>query len=612
MCRIAGIIDKNRSETQLQKDIQSMCDVMAHGGPDGEGFYFDNENSIALGHRRLALIDLSENGKQPMKDQSGKIIISFNGEIYNFRELKAELIESGFQFCTHTDTEVILMSYRKWGTEAFAKFKGMFAFALYDQEQQKMLLVRDGSGIKPLYYSENEGRLIFASEVKAFTKTSTNYCEDPHWKVYLLAFGHIPEPYTTLERVKMLPKGNIFIYDYATQRSSLLPFERSDLEPKISDKQQAIDQIADALNISVKRHLIADAPVGLFLSGGIDSSALALLAKHPQLNTLSVNFDVEQFSEIKYQTLIAEKTGSLHRSYTIDQSFFETYFEEASRAMDQPTTDGINSWFINYFAKQNGLKAVLSGIGADEIFGGYPSFKRMWLVKLLNRLPKFILKAGLKSNKSILKRMYYLSYKNTSGLYLFLRGIYNPIEISEILNLSLKQVDEILSQINIASPPKELNNVETARWIECNMYMQNQLLKDTDFMSMQHGIEVRVPFLDQDVLSCIDRIDRKILYKNKRPKNILIEALKGHLPQSIWNRPKMGFTFPFQHWLKQNTYFIEGLSGNKDVHKDKMKAAFLKGELHWSKAMALFQANQFELTPVDQKPKPGANTLKVN
>lgn len=604
MCRIAGIIDKNRSAKQLQKDIQSMCDVMAHGGPDGEGFYFDEGNGLALGHRRLAMIDLSENGHQPMQDQSGKIIISFNGEIYNYQELKAELIELGFQFRTHTDTEVILLSYRKWGITAFEKFKGMFAFALYDQQQQKTLLVRDGAGIKPLYYSEEEDCLTFASEVKAFKQSDKNYQEHPNWKVYLLAFGHIPEPYTTLEKVKMLPKRHILFFDHITQRKSIVPFTNSAALPKISGKQGAIELVNRSLTQAVNRHLIADAPIGLFLSGGIDSSALALLAKHPQLNTLSVNFDVEQFSEIKYQTQIAEKTGSLHRSYTIDQSFFEKHFEQASRAMDQPTTDGINSWFISYFAKQNGLKAVLSGIGADELFGGYPSFKRMWLVKLFNRLPQFVLKSGLSSRRNFLKRMYYLSYKNTSGLYLFLRGIYNPLEISELLNLSLKQVNEILSQVNIQNLPEHLNDSETARWIECNMYMQNQLLKDTDFMSMKHGVEVRVPFLDQDLIKTVESINCNILYQNKTPKKFLIDALKGLLPESIWNRPKMGFTFPFQHWLKHNTYFIEGLSQSKNLNKNKVQTAFVHGELHWSKAMALFQANQFELISVDQKANP--------
>lgn len=595
MCRIAGIIDKTRNITEIQQEVKAMCDVMAHGGPDGEGFYQNEVEHFAFGHRRLALIDLSPAGHQPMSYNHYHLTITFNGEIYNFPELKKELTEAGFTFVSHSDTEVILAAYQYWGIASFTLLKGMFAIALYDQLENKTFLVRDPSGIKPLYYYQEEGKLVFASEVRAFAKTTVALSELPEWKIYFLAFGHIPEPYTTFREIKMLQKGNYLEWDHELQQAKIKPFNRRGHHAYCNDDTIAKQALNNVMREAIQRHLNSDAPIGIFLSGGIDSSLLTLLASESlnrvnnqqSLKTLSINFSEQKFSEKIYQEQITHQTKSDHSEYLIDEVIFNQHLPSALQSMDQPTLDGINSWFVNYFAKQKGLKAVLSGIGGDELFGGYPSFNRMILVKHLSNLPKFILKKGILFRKPILKRSYYLSYKNTTGRYLFLRGIFAPDEIATILNLKINQVDSALREMLIPAIPEHLSPAGEAGWLESNLYMQNQLLKDTDSMSMQHGVEVRLPFLDEDLIQLLADISPKIRYQQQKPKGFLIEAFSNILPEAIWNRKKMGFTFPFQAWLRTNELFLTGFKADNPKLVE-LKSDFIRGDLHWSKAITLY------------------------
>jgi asparagine synthase (glutamine-hydrolysing) len=598
MCRIAGIIDRNRPIDQIEREVKGMCDIMAHGGPDDEGFYTNDSDGMVMGHRRLALIDLSPKGHQPMHIQNSKLVISFNGEIYNYLQLKKELQELGFQFKTESDTEVILASYAAWGTESFNKLKGMFAFCLYDAERQQSFLVRDPSGIKPLYYSAAQKHLVFSSEVKAFAKTAYTYTEHPDWKIYFLAFGHLPEPYSTFNEVVMLAKGHYLIWQHQLDTFEIKNYVQEQVLKKITDHQEAKIAVQQSLYTSVKRHLLADAKIGVFLSGGIDSSILSLLADEIRaettsgsgmLNTVSINFEEAAFSEKVFQDIVVQQLQGNHSEYTITPSLFSEHFPTALKAMDQPTTDGINSWFVNYFAKENGLKAVLSGIGADELFGGYPSFKRMGWLKQLKRLPQFILRKSLHFKKVSLKRAYYLSYQNTIGEYLFLRGMFAPDEIAQLLSCSIATVDHVLRHAAIGSAPTDLKGGERASWLECNLYMQNQLLKDTDTMSMQHGVEVRVPFLDQDLLGTLTATASRLKFEGDRPKSLLIEAFSAILPRAIWDRKKMGFTFPFQHWLQKDKHFLDSIKTGNNKFASAMLDDFRRGTLHWSKVMALYQ-----------------------
>ena len=594
MCRIAGIISEQSSVEKVSRQVKAMCTVMRHGGPDDEGIYTDDEGKTCFGHRRLSILDLSTAGHQPMFSDDKNLCITYNGEIYNFKEIRAELLTLGDKFHSDTDTEVILKAYKRWGTSSFKRFKGMFAFALFDQADKKTYLVRDPGGIKPLYYAISGHDLVFASEVKAFAQTSYPFTKAENWKIYLLAFGHIPEPFTTFKEIKSLSKGSFLTWDHQTCTISISNFYSFQYSQTITDPVIATEQIKSSLIQSVRRHLISDAPIGVFLSGGIDSSSITLIANEFQkedLHTISVNLEETNYSEKKYQELITSLSKGKHSEYLFNYEKFVTSFETILAAMDQPCTDGINSWYVSKCAKESGLKAVLSGLGADELLGGYPSFHRVEAITLLKKLPKSILALAEKHPDPKYKRLYYLSYDNPIGEYLFLRGSYTPALIAEILNADRKEVDQLLSDFPVNAEFNNLKGGNRASWLETNLYMQNQLLKDTDYMSMSHGIEVRVPFLDQDLVQTILSIHPDIKFDKSQDKSLLIKAFKDLLPEAIWKRKKMGFTFPFQERMKK---FDEISAPGKYENKISKKLIndFCKGKLHWSSAFALYHINK--------------------
>lgn len=568
-----------------------MCGAQQHGGPDDEGMFYDEQAGIALGHRRLSIIDLSQNGHQPMADAGQKAWITFNGEIYNYPELKAELLKQGAQFKSGTDTEVILQAYLCWGTTAFAKFRGMFAFALYDIEKGITYLVRDTAGVKPLYYSTANQTLSFASEVRAFKAAGMGDENDQGWQIRLLAFGHIPEPYTTLKNVFSLPKGHFLSWNHAGARFTISRYHTQSALNPVTDIDEARQLIHDTLTCSVNRQLIADAPIGVFLSGGIDSSLIALLAnqqKKEQLKTISIFFDEKNYDERQYQHIINNKISGQNFSHLVKQSDFEEFFPQIMNAMDMPTTDGINSWFISKYAHEDGLKAVLSGIGADELFGGYPSFNRIKYLGYLRKLPTRLLRAFSLFAPDNYKRLSFLSANHTVADYLVLRGLFLPNDIAAILDTDTKNINEVLFASSNSIAPDNNYNEEHASWFETHMYMQNQLLRDTDVMSMNHGLEVRVPFLDEDFTRAAQSITPAIRFNALQAKKILIDSFNDLLPAEIWNRPKMGFTFPLQKWMKAHGQISDTCSYKGKKAQDIIQQ-FKNNNLHWSKAFALYQ-----------------------
>ncbi|MEZ2334107.1 asparagine synthase (glutamine-hydrolyzing) [Mucilaginibacter sp. RCC_168] len=590
MCRIAGIIDKNLPSDEINQKVKAMCDVLQHGGPDDEGTFFDHKNNLGFGHRRLSLIDLSSNGHQPMTDTGQKACISFNGELYNYLELKTELLALGAQFRSATDTEVILLAYLQWGTAAFAKFRGMFAFALYDTVSNLVYLVRDSAGIKPIYYYARNGVLCFASEIRAFKAANISTEKDPDWLVRFLAFGHIPEPYTTLKNVFSLPKGHFLRWDITSSAYTINPYHGTPAQEQITDVNEARLLIKETLIKSVNRQLIADAAIGVFLSGGIDSSLLTLLAnlkKEQQLKTVSIFFNEQNYNEQNHQRIILDKLQGQSFSHLVQQHDFNTFLPQIIAAMDMPTIDGINSWFISKYAHEDGLKAVLSGIGGDELFGGYPSFKRIKYLKYLRKISPSLFSAITGFLPDQYKKLTFLANDHYLADYLLLRGFLSPIEIAKILDTDSKQVRDILFDTGYSSCPKNYNQ-EHASWLETNLYMQNQLLRDTDVMSMSHGLEVRVPFLDEDFTNTVSRIDPSIRFDNNQPKKLLIDSFGDLLPTQIWDRPKMGFSFPLQQWMAahpeiSNSAAYKGKAAQAMIQKFKNKG------VHWSKAFALYQ-----------------------
>jgi asparagine synthase (glutamine-hydrolysing) len=593
MCRIAGIISPGLSGSEINEKLKLMCASLQHGGPDDAGIFYDKHTGVAFGHRRLSIIDLSKNGHQPMASPDQKTWITFNGEIYNYIALKKHLSNLGYKFLSGTDTEVILVAYQHWGTEAFSRLRGMFAFAIYDADKSITYLVRDSVGVKPLYYHINSGSLSFASEVRAFTAGKITQEADPEWQVRFLAFGHVPEPYTTLKNVLSLPKKHFLSWKHETGEHRLTPYE---IHPQngnyITDYGIAKTYLAEGLRQAVSSQLIADAPIGVFLSGGIDSSLLSLLAhenKEQPLKTVSIFFNEKSYDERRFQHAVSEKFTGEKFAHLVQKQDFELFFPQLFAAMDMPTTDGINTWFISKYAHEDGLKAVISGIGADELFGGYPSFNRIRYLKYLRMMPASLFKMAASFQTDRFRKISFLGHRHPVADYLFLRGLFIPDDIARILDMDTKEVTDIL----FADPgPAELNAYDKthAAWFESNFYMQNQLLRDTDVMSMNHGLEVRVPFLSEDFQALVENIAPELRFGNQ-PKKILIDSFKSILPDIIWNRPKMGFTFPLQEWMSQHAEISE--SGRyKGKFAQKAIDKFANGGIHWSKIFALFQIQQ--------------------
>ena len=586
MCRIAGIANKAMPLQAIESMVAQMCELQKHGGPDDSGLYHCAETNLVLGHRRLALIDLSAAGHQPMAYQD-RYIISFNGEIYNFPELKRELLQLGLAFTTHSDTEVILAAFAQWNTQSFVKLSGMFAFALYDTVEKSLYLVRDASGIKPLYYCSTNTSVEFASEIRAFNAIG-NKKENTHWPVYQLAYGHLPEPVTTLQDVKPLHKGCFYKYNLATGAGSLQSFSHYSYTNTF-DGKSAREAIRNSIQDAVGRHLLADAPIGVFLSGGIDSSIVTILASRYQkelLQTLSLYFNEAPFSERPYQDELIKKLHCKYYQHLLTEAEFQESFPSILSAMDMPSCDGINTWFISKYAKENGLKAVLSGIGGDELFGGYPSFGRMSVACQLQKLPSSLLKKGRNRTAKQLRRLPYLSIEGIKGLYLYLRGLNTPPQIAHQLDATEKEIWAILEDSPALPELSALAAKNEASWMELNMYMQNQLLRDADVMSMAHGIEIRVPFLDREVVQTVLSIDPSKKYMEGVPKQSLVNAFKSELPEAIWNRKKMGFSFPFTEWLGNSTYVADTMQNGPAHYREAWKS-FKEHKMHWSHLMSL-------------------------
>ncbi len=588
MCRIAGIINKHGDNTQALQKVKTMCNALQHGGPDDEGIFTD-DCGVVFGHRRLSIIDLSQNGHQPMADGGQNVWITFNGEIYNYPELKTELLRLGAVFNTNTDTEIIVQSYIHWGSDCFAKLRGIFAFGLYDVKMQLTYLVRDSMGVKPLYYYVNDGVLTFASEVNAFKAASVATAENQAWRMRFLAFGHVPEPETTLKNVFCLPKGNLLRWDNNKQTFTVSAYSTNTSAITINNATDAREALAAALRSAVKRQLFADAPIGVFLSGGIDSSLLTLLAaelEHEQLKTVSIFFNEKAYNEYAYQKIVNSSIGGEKHAHLVERHHFNQHLPNIISSMDMPTTDGINSWFISKYAQQDGLKAVLSGIGGDELFGGYPSFRRISLLKTLQQLPAplFSLAGYWLDNKY--KKIAYLTHTGPLALYLTMRAIFTPAEIAKLLNANERQVTDAIFYAG-AMPEKTLSDKQLASWLESNLYMQNQLLKDTDVMSMSHGLEVRVPFLDEDFQQVVYSISPDILFDKHQPKKLLIDSFKDILPEAIWNRPKMGFSFPLQKWMREHEQITDEVF-YKNEHAKTVIRNFKNNTTHWSKAFAVY------------------------
>ena len=379
MCGISGAIINGRKGKELEEIIERMNLAHSRRGPDDRGFLLNENLNLVFGHTRLSFQDLSSAGHQPMKCSSRsknyENWITFNGEIYNFLELRAELQKKGYQFRTKTDTEVILCAYDVWGVESFSKLRGMFAFGLWDDKHKKLYLVKDRYGIKPLYYFSDVEKIVFASTVKALKSSGIiEVSKNKTAPIGFLLFGSIPMPQTSVKNIFGVPAGHYLERDLNGNDKIVKYYDPLDYfcENKSENNQNNAllesNKVRDLLSESVRLHMISDAPLGVFLSGGVDSSALSIMAskiRKESLTTLSITFDEEAYSEKKYQEIISKQIKSEHHEYNVRKEDFENSLGNVWEAMDEPTIDGVNTYFVAEAAKKAGLKAVLSGLGAD-------------------------------------------------------------------------------------------------------------------------------------------------------------------------------------------------------------------------------------------------------
>jgi asparagine synthase (glutamine-hydrolysing) len=587
MCRIAVLISQN--QINVESRIGKMTLAMRHGGPDDTGIYVDK--LVALGHNRLSIIDLTSSGHQPMLDQDENFIIIFNGEIFNFQELKEKLIYEGYKFKSSSDTEVILNGYIHWGKEIFAMLNGMFAIVIYDKQNSKIIAARDPLGIKPLYYGKRRGEFYFSSEIRGILAAEPNWDESQVWRTQFLTFGFIPEPNTTLKDVFQLPKSHYLEFCLKKNNYSISKYFEIEKIILIKSEKEAISETRRVVLESIERHLISDVPIGIFLSGGIDSSLLTILTKNikkQKLKTLSIYFESEKYSEKKYQDVIVNKTGVEHHSFKVTEDEFVESLPDIFEAMDQPSIDGVNSYFITKYAKELGLKVVLSGLGADELFGGYSSFYPSKINSTIQKHP-FILKyIGFFATQYPLKKFRFFRYKWAFSDYLLRRGLFVDKDVSRILGIQKKIVWKVLFNLKYLDSLKNESVQNNISLEEINYYMNNQLLKDSDIYSMWHSLELRVPFLDKEILKLVFSIDPKIKFNNSQKKHLLIEAFKDELPIEIYKREKKGFEFPFSLWFKNMKIF-----SNENIVPKKFQLLFYKNKINYSRLWAIFLSKTY-------------------
>ncbi|MBI3590062.1 MAG: asparagine synthase (glutamine-hydrolyzing) [Candidatus Melainabacteria bacterium] len=616
MCRIVGIADfKEKLGAKLEPLVISMRDSMLHGGPDDAGIYISEDKKIALGHRRLSIIDLSSSGHQPMANSDKTIWITYNGEIYNFQELRGQLADKGYKFQSKSDTEVIIYGYEEWGIEGLLlRLRGMFAFAIYDSREtqggNRLILARDRLGIKPLYYYLDDEKLIFASEVKAIVKNNlVSKSVNEEAMVKFLQLGSVPAPMTTIKNIFSLPAASYMIVDERSrnikQYWNLLDcFKISTLDSFDEAANEARDLLLDVAKI----HLVSDAPLGVFLSGGIDSSSLVALAsgfRDMPLKTLSVIFQEKDYSEAHYAKEVAKKYNTEHHEVLLSTNDFQNELPLILKAMDQPTVDGVNTYFIAKAAKEVGLKVVLSGIGGDEIFMGYSYFKKANILNFarqaLNALPPFARKGLVNSYLGMEKltgriaheKLCYMANPTNENSYLMFRGLFTPEEIQRAMGMSTKELETLASFTLSRNLPLAL----TFNLLDFKHYLQNQLLKDADFMGMRHSVEIRVPFLDHILVEKILSLNPSLKLSNGVNKPLLVKAMGEALPKSVYKRTKMGFTFPFEKWIYDNWENMQEISLlNNNLEQKFVKKIwndFKDGKVHWSRVWALVVLGNF-------------------
>lgn len=557
MCGIAGQFSTT-PDLQARPRAELLLQALRHRGPDDEGSYCAADGRAMMIHTRLAILDLSAAGHQPMGTEGGRreavpLTIVFNGEIYNFRELRVELEAEGWEFRTGTDTEVILALYAREGPGCVARLRGMFAFAIWDEGLGTAFLARDPLGIKPLYVCEDQGRLAFASELRALMQA--DLCGggiDPEALWSFFRYGAVVEPRTMIQGVRMLPAGHAMEWKEGVVRT--WEYWKPEI-PASAAAPKATAQARAALLGSVRAHLVSDAPVGVFLSGGMDSTAMAALAQEAgigELRTFSIGFAEAAFDESTPARRTAEALGARHHEWIMTAEEGRRLLRGFVEALDQPTIDGLNTYCVSKFAHDGGCKVVLSGLGGDEIMGGYASFHRVPKLLKLHRWlgwapgARWLASRWLGASRSPVRRRvgeYLAGDGSALAAYEACRSLFTRAEASALVEHLLGKVPTGVSASGPALPAAPEDAVSI---MEMTRYMRNQLLRDSDVMSMRWGLELRVPMVDRDVFAALVQIPHA--QRLAAGKQLLADAVP-ELPEWVRNQPKRGFSFPFSQWM---------------------------------------------------------------
>jgi asparagine synthase (glutamine-hydrolysing) len=592
VCGICGVAFASRS-AEAEARVRAMTAAMRHRGPDEEGFLTGDTRApgLALGVRRLSIIDIA-GGRQPVWNETRDIAVIFNGELYNYRELREQLALCGHRFATESDTEILVHAWEEWGEDALNELHGMFAFALLDFRGRYatapiLFLARDPLGIKPLYYTQTPDGFAFASEVRALLASGAvpRQLSQDALTSYLL-FGSVTEPVTLLEGVFSLPPGHRMLLHVPERRRTprarpwwdpaQSPAARDPRKPR--ELSSAARQLRPLLEDAVRRHLVADVPVGLFLSSGLDSGAIAALAAQTKagVQSFTLTFPGTSFDEAELARAIANRCRTQHTQVPLTGAALLLRIDEAVGALDQPTMDGINTYFVSWAAKEVGLKVALSGLGGDELFAGYQTFAD---TRRLSRLVQFAwyvpgtlrrltapLVAGLIRRRNTLdaSRKAAAAWTHPDALphpYFFVRALFPPGQLERIIEPRFRPSTISADGVTLeptwlgwlgrtADEARKMEPVAGISWLEMRTYMACTLLRDTDSVSMSQSLEVRVPLLDTPVVEFAESLPDAARRRPGVQKALLVEALGDLLPQEILAQGKRTFTLPWEEWLR--------------------------------------------------------------
>ena len=557
MCGFIGCVhEKPQVYQEAEKQLfQNMNNIITHRGPDDDGYYMDRH--VQFGFRRLSVIDI-ESGHQPLTYENERYWIIFNGEIYNYVELREELVQKGLRFETFSDTEVIVALYSHVGKKAVEQLRGMFAFVIWDKQEQMLYGARDHFGIKPFFYSENVDKTYFASEKKSILLALEN---DDVLNVdslqHYLTYQFVPEPETMNEGIYKLEPGHYFIKKIGSPME-IKRYWKASFHPVQKSEAEFVKEIKDVLIDSVQMHMRSDVPVGAFLSGGIDSSFITSIAKdfHPAIKTFSVGFERDGYSEIDVAKETAEKIGVENISYVISPEEYMNEIPKIMWYMDDPLADPacVPLYFVAKLARKH-VTVVLSGEGADELFGGYNIYREPQSLEIFNKMPHF--------GKVFLRNLSKIMPEGMKGKSFIERGT-TPMEERYIGNAKmfseaekrelLRVYKDGLHYTDITKPlyqeSKGYDPVDTMQYIDIHTWMRGDILLKADRVTMAHSLELRVPFLDKEVFRIASQIPTSLKTANGTTKYILRKAAEGIVPDHVLDRKKLGFPVPIRHWLK--------------------------------------------------------------